>query len=126
MGYCPKKAVEAGHSLAILQYYLITTLVTAKLISWLTTSTGFSIAVNNYWLKTLLESVYYIPALFLSYWIFWVLIRIPAVNAIFSVTTLTYYYKRFHEPGTRIKDLINRKTVSGKANSDEIENRAVE
>ena len=126
MGYCPKKAVEAGHSLAILQYFFITTLVTAELISWLTTSTGFSIAVSNYWLKTLLESLYYIPALFLSYWIFWVLIRIPAVNTIFSVTTLTHYYKRFHEPGTRIKDLINRKTVYGKANSEKIEIRAVD
>lgn len=117
MGYCKKKAVEAGHSLAIMQYYFITTLVMAKLISWSTAITGLSFEINNYWIMTLLESLYYLPALFLSYWIFWMLIRIPAVNTIFSATTLTHYFKRYHEPETRIQDLIKRKTPDHKVNS---------
>ena len=111
MGYCPKKAVEAGHSLAIIQYVFITILVVAKLFPWLTTYTGFSFEFNNYWIMALLESLYYVPVLFLSYWIFWMLIRIPAVNTIFSITTLTHYFKRYHEPETRIKDLKQRKTL---------------
>ena len=65
----------------------------------------------------LLESLYYLPALFLSYWIFWMLIRIPVVNTIFSVTTLTHYFKRFHEPETRIKDLTKSNRLYNKANS---------
>ncbi len=105
MSYCPQKAVEAGHSFAIIQYIFITTLVVAKLFPWLTAFTGFSYGHNNYWIMILLESLYYVPALFLSYWIFWLLIRIPAVNTIFSITTLTHYFKRYHEPETRIKDL---------------------
>jgi Pyruvate/2-oxoacid:ferredoxin oxidoreductase delta subunit len=105
MSYCPQKAVEAGHSFAIIQYIFITTLVVAKLFPWLTAFTGFSYGHNNYWIMILLESLYYVPALFLSYWIFWMLIRIPAVNTIFSITTLTHYFKRYHEPETRIKDL---------------------
>ncbi len=123
MGYCPKKAVEAGHSLAIMQYSFLTTPMIAKLFSWLTTSTDLSIEINNYWIMALLESLYYLPALFLSYWIFWMLIRIPAANTFFSVTTLTHYFKRFHEPETRIKDLIKRKTLY-KANSADAKNRA--
>jgi ferredoxin len=116
MGYCKKKAVEAGHSLAILLFFLFSTPVTAKIISWLITSTGLSFEIKNYWIMFLLESLYYLPALFLSYWIFWMLIRMPVVNTIFSVTTLTHYFKRFHEPETRIKDLINSKRLYNKAN----------
>jgi len=110
MGYCKKKAVEAGHSLAILQYLVLTTVVLAKVISWQTTSTGFLFENKNYWVMVMVESLYYVPALFISYWIFWMLIRIPMVNTFFSLTTLTHYFKRFHEPETRIKDLIKRET----------------
>ena len=117
MGYCKKKAVEAGHSWAILQFFLLSTPVIAKIISWLTTSTGLSFEIKNYWIMALFESLYYLPALFLSYWIFWMLIRIPVVNTIFSVTTLTHYFKRFHEPETRIRDLIKRKSLYNKAYS---------
>ena len=106
MGYCKKKAVEAGHSWAVLQYFFVTIPVMAKIISWLTISTGFSFEIKNYWIMALLETFYFLPALFLSYWIFWMLIRVPVVNTIFSVTTLTHYFKRFHEPETRLKDLV--------------------
>lgn len=65
----------------------------------------------------LLESLYYLPVLFFSYWIFWMLIRIPSVNTIFSVTTLTHYFKHFHEPEPRLKDLVKRKKPFKKAKS---------
>lgn len=108
MGYCKKQAVEAGHSWAIMQYYLVTIPVMAKTISWLTISTGVSFEVENSWAMVLLDTFYFLPALFLSYWLFWLLIRIPAVNTFFSVSTLTHYYKRYHEPETRLKDLVKR------------------
>ncbi len=57
----------------------------------------------------LIEALYFLPALFLSYWIFWVLIKIPMVNTIFSKTTLTHYFSRYHEPDTSIKDLLKGK-----------------
>ena len=113
MGYCGKKAVEAGHSWAVLQFALLS-ILTAKGISWLAAATGLSVEVKDYWIKVLLESSYYLPALFLSYRVFWSLTRIPVVNTLLSVTTLTHYFKRFHEPGTRIKDLVKRKTPSGR------------
>jgi Pyruvate/2-oxoacid:ferredoxin oxidoreductase delta subunit len=110
MGYCKQNAIEAGHSWAILQYFFVTIPVVAKLLSWLTTSTGLSIEIKNYWLWLLVDTLYFLPALFLSYWLFWMLIRIPLVNSIFSVSTLTHYFKRYHEPETRLKDLVKRKT----------------
>lgn len=109
MGYCKKHAVEAGHSWAVLQYYLVTIPVMAKILSWLTVSTGVSFEIKNDWAMVLLESFYFLPAVFLSYWLFWMLIRVPVVNTIFSVSTLTHYFRRYHEPETRLKDLVTRK-----------------
>ena len=83
--------------------------VTAGLISRVTVSTGFFFEIKSYWTLILLEMVNFLPAIFLSYWIFWILIRIPVINTIFSVTTLTHYFKRFHEPETRLKDLVKGK-----------------
>jgi Pyruvate/2-oxoacid:ferredoxin oxidoreductase delta subunit len=108
MGYCKKKAVEAGHSWAIILYFFVTIPVMAKIISWFTIFTGFSLEMKNYWAMVLLDTLYFLPSVFLSYWLFWMLIRIPIVNTIFSVSTLTHYFKRYHEPETRLKDLMKR------------------
>jgi hypothetical protein len=47
----------------------------------------------------------FITALMISYWVIWCLIRIPMVNALFTYTTLTHYYRRYHQPETRLKQL---------------------
>lgn len=108
MGYCRKKAVEAGHSWAFLLTIIMAVPVVANITAGLTNTIGGFLGINNYWLMVLVEALYYIPALFLSYWIFWMLIRIPAVNTIFSITTLTHYFKRFHDPETRVKSFMKR------------------
>lgn len=115
MGYCKRKAIEAGHSWALLQILVIGAPVVTNMTTGLT-NTEF-LGIQNPWLMLLVEALYYIPALFGSYWIFWMLLRIPSVNTIFSVTTLTHYFKRFHDPETRIKFLIKSqtKTCSEKA-----------
>ena len=84
MGYCKQKAVEAGHSWALFQYVIVTLPVMANLISRLKTATGLPLEITNYWAMALLDTLYFLPALFLSYWLFWVLIRVPVVNALFS------------------------------------------
>ncbi len=113
MGYCKKKAVEAGHSWALLQYFVVTIPVIAYTISGLTSATGYSIEIKSYWNMILLESLYFLPALFISYWLFWMFIRIPVINRFFSVTTLTHYFRRYHEPDTSLKDLRTTKEVKG-------------
>jgi hypothetical protein len=109
MGYCRKKAVEAGHSWVFLQSFIMAVPVFANITTGLTNAIGGSLGIKNDWLMLLVEALYYIPALILSYWAFWMLIRIPAINTIFSVTTLTHYFKRFHDPETRLRSLIKRK-----------------
>lgn len=108
MGYCSKKAVEAGHSWAVLLYFL------------------GSVPAISYWLYRLrniyfdspeaghllsympLDYIDLITALLLSYWAFWYLMRIPMVNTLFTYTTLTHYYRRYHQPETKLKHLVSR------------------
>jgi len=33
------------------------------------------------------------------------LLRVPLINRLFTVTTLTHYYRRYHEPDTTLNDL---------------------
>lgn len=108
MGYCRKKAVEAGHSYILLHTFIMAVPVVANITTGWTNAIGDILGINNDWLMVLVEALYYIPALFLSYWVFWMSIRIPAVNTIFSFTTLTHYFKRFHDPETRVKSLVKR------------------
>lgn len=105
MGFCKKRAVEAGHSLAILQYFIASIPVVALIISKSTFALGYSFEITSYWTMLLLEIGYFLPVLFLSYWIFWLLIRIPIIHNFFTITTLTHYFKRYHEPDTRLGDL---------------------
>jgi len=109
MGYCKKQAVEAGHSWMLLLAVIMALPVFANLTTGMTHAVGNFLGIHNYWLLALLDALYYIPALFLSYWIFWLLIRIPVVNALFSLTTLSHYFKRFHDPETRAKSLMTKR-----------------
>ncbi len=105
MGYCNKRAVEAGHSWAILLYFLGSVPVMSYLVYRLH-EMYFKIPKLGYFLPYI--SIYFIDwitALILSYLVFWYLIRIPVVNTIFTYTTLTRYYRRYHQPETLLKDM---------------------
>jgi hypothetical protein len=44
-------------------------------------------------------------ALYLAYPLFSLLLRTPWANRFFTHATLTHYYRRYHEPETKIEDL---------------------
>jgi len=101
MGYCKKKAVEAGHSFAILLYFLTSVPLFSFSFVWL--HELIHIPLLGYQQRIdLIKYIYFFPALFFSYWLFWHLICNPVVNKIFSYTTLTHYYRRYHQPETKL------------------------
>lgn len=108
MGYCTRNAVEAGHSWAVIIFFILTIPVMSKAISWVLTFAGISFEIKNYWFKVLVDALYFLPAIFLLYWVFWVLNRFKVINTVFSVTSLTHYFKRYHEPETGLKKLVTR------------------
>ncbi|HBA83374.1 MAG TPA: (4Fe-4S)-binding protein [Verrucomicrobia bacterium] len=88
MAYCPKEAIEAGHSWAIVLYYLASIPVGVYMARWL----GGGARVVQYG--------YYLLSILLAYGIFWRLIRIRWINRLFTWTTLTHVFRRYHEPST--------------------------
>ena len=51
-------------------------------------------------------------AAWLSYLLFYWLLRIPAINLLFTYTTLTHAYRRYHEPTTSLHALESREEAS--------------
>lgn len=105
MGYCRKKAVEAGHSWAVLLYFISSIPAIAFALAWLHDTFQFVPIITDYWTIQLLSMIYFLPALFFSYWLFWHLIRIPFVNTLFTFTTLTHYYRRYHHPDAGLRHM---------------------
>ncbi|MBU3917053.1 EFR1 family ferrodoxin [bacterium] len=112
MGFCKKKAIEAGHSWAILLYFI----TSVPVFTWLSIRLHAEFPVfpiiQNYWLSELFNLIYLFPAMMLSYWIFWYLIKIPIVNTVFTFTTLTHFFRRYHEPETKLKNFKRGKKKS--------------
>jgi hypothetical protein len=91
----------------------------------------FFAAINGFWtfgvvdiFNFLFFAIYFLFAVFLSYWIFWYLIRFPVFNTLFSLKTLTHYYRRYHQPQTRLQDLAaikKRKSNPGRKTAGNID-----
>jgi ferredoxin len=109
MAFCPTKAVESGHSLGILYF-----LLTAPLFVWgmnelVTHFPSLAWALdpeNSTWIFILANWAFSLIALGLAYLVLTVLLRVRAINALFAYTTLTRYWRRYHEPDTVVKDLV--------------------
>jgi ferredoxin len=104
MAYCPTQAVETSHPLAIGAYLLATVVPTAGLLAWLTARLP-ALAFLRGIPRLFLESVYATIALGLVYPLFFLSLRVKWVNRLFTLATLTHYYRRYHEPETMLKDL---------------------
>jgi len=106
MAYCPRKAIEAGQSWAVLLYFITTLPVAAYLFIWLGASIPALAALDNRAGRLIIALVYLYVSLFVSYLVFNLLVRIPIVNSLFAWTTLTRFYRRYNEPDTEVKNLV--------------------
>jgi ferredoxin len=116
MGYCPQKAVEASHPLAIILYFVTTFSLAGAIGTWLTIANPGAVTLgsifSNRWIQMLLDYSYILSSFFLIYVLFYYLVRIRIVNRIFSYLTLTHYYRRYHEPDITRKECINKDLFS--------------
>lgn len=109
MGYCPKKAVEASHSWGVILFFTASIPVFVSFTVWFAQLFHSGMIIESYWLRQMVSIIYVAPALLISYRLFWYLNRVGLINRFFTWTTLTHYYRRYHEPGTRLKELNPRK-----------------
>jgi len=104
MAYCPTRAVEASHLLGLAAYLLAGAIPTTALLAWLTARLP-ALAFLSGTPRWALESLYAVAALGLAYPLFHRLLQIAWANRLFTLTTPTHYYRRYHEPDTALKEL---------------------
>ncbi len=105
MAFCPKEAVEAGHSWGVVLYFVTTIPISAYLISLMGGSLPGIPNPQGHWINDIIQLIYLYPAIFVSYFFFHFLMRVPFINTLFTYTTLTHVYRRYHEPDTKLKDI---------------------
>lgn len=104
MAYCPEKAIEAGHSWAVILYAISSTSVSVYLLHLLVPYAGE--IVMHPWLALPLEYAYLLASMAGAYWVFSLLLRVPFINGMFTYTTFTHVFRRYHEAETRPRDLL--------------------
>ncbi|MCP4352973.1 MAG: (4Fe-4S)-binding protein [Desulfobacterales bacterium] len=107
--FCPNNAVEAGHSWGIILYFITAVPISAYLFSWLDRYIPGIGSLEGHWIGDILNFMYYYPAIFISYCIFSVLIQLPVINWLFTHTTMTHFWGRYREPGTKLKNIAAKK-----------------
>jgi Pyruvate/2-oxoacid:ferredoxin oxidoreductase delta subunit len=112
MAYCPTQAIEAGHSWAVILYMITSAPAVTILLNWLTVRFSGLNPLRGGLAEILLEYIYVLLSIYLSYLLFSLLMRIPWINRLFTVTTLTHYYRRYHEPDTTLNELERGKAPS--------------
>jgi Pyruvate/2-oxoacid:ferredoxin oxidoreductase delta subunit len=108
MAYCPRQAIEASWTWAALLFWLGSASTTTYLLHW---GSGFVpglARLGDSWLKWILYAVYCDAAYLATYYLFYALVRVPLLNKIFSYTTPTRLYRRYHEPDTKLNEIAGR------------------
>jgi ferredoxin len=105
MGYCPEQAIEAGHSLGVILYYASIVPVSVFLFDELGGSLPWLAGKGDTWIGWLVQYPYTLLSFYLAYLLIHRLIRIPLFNRLFTYTTLTQFYRRYREPGTKLRDI---------------------
>jgi ferredoxin len=120
MNYCQQKAVEAGHSWGVILYFIAALGFPVGVFIFNSIASVFPLidGIRNWYTIWLVGAVYLYPAYIFAYFIFFHLIRIKAINTLFTFTTLTHYYRRYHEPETPLKCLLQKKDIDREKNTD--------
>jgi Pyruvate/2-oxoacid:ferredoxin oxidoreductase delta subunit len=105
MGYCPKEAVQAGHSWAVILYFITVIPFAQYLLNQVVGILPGAQAIRGTWVMTVAQYPFFLLSLMGAYALFCLVTRIPAVNAVFAYTTLTRAYRRYHEPDTGEKEM---------------------
>lgn len=109
MGHCPTQAVEAGHSWAVILYFITAIPVVTGLLAWLRGMWPVIPEIQGYWTAQAVNFLYFWPAVISCYHGFWWSLRVPWIRRLFTVTTLTHVYRRYRHPEIGLTDLSVRR-----------------
>lgn len=105
MGYCPEKAIEAGHSWIVIVIYVGSLPFANILLNWLEAKLTLAPGSIRGSLSFVLQIGYRLLWIWFAYLIFHALNRAKLFNYLFTYTTFTHLYRRYNEPDTKIWEL---------------------
>ena len=113
IAYCPEKAVEVSHSWFVALFFILSLPFSAWLIS--AAVMVFPLAPENIpeRLVAVINFFSFYPALFLSYMVFDLLLRIPVIRRLFTLSTFTHFWRKYHQPGIKVSDLRSKTELDG-------------
>jgi ferredoxin len=109
-GLCPQNAIEAGQSWGVILYIITAIPVSYYIFSTLDLYIPGIAHLKGSGFGYVLDILTFYPAIFISYYIFHFLLRIPAVNWLFAHTTMTHFsfWGRYREPGSKLKQIDDK------------------
>lgn len=106
MNFCPPRAIEVSLPLAVGLTYI----AGLPVVDYLLNRMDNAIPVLNSGPSLfIMQYIYFLTSIFLVYLFFTLINRIPLVSKVFKVFTLTQFYRRYHEPKTKISDFKGSK-----------------
>jgi len=99
---CQHNAIEMGQSWGVILYFIAVLPVSAYLFTFLSRYIPGISELKGGWLSFLIDTLFWYPAIFVTYILFHLINRIPPVNWIFTHTTMTHIksWGRYKELGT--------------------------
>lgn len=105
MNFCPRGAVEASYPFGALAFYLANIPIAALLLDALARQVMTLAGWRTPLAEILISYPYKLLALAVAYLFFSLALRLPFANRLITLLTPTHYYRRYHEPGTRLKEI---------------------
>jgi len=121
MGYCPTQAIEASHPLAVFVFWIITLPAAMWGQQQLAQELSRASSMQAKWWSLPVEYAFKLAVIAALYEIFQQLARNRFLNRLFSLATLTHYYRRYHQPAVHLARL--NQTTTFTAINGEVEDK---
>lgn len=119
MGYCPTRAIEASHPLAVFVLWIFTLPAAMWGQQQLVQALSRASVIQAKWWALPVEYVFKLAVIAVLYEIFQQLARKRVLNRLFSLTTLTHYYRRYHQPEVNLARLNQTTTFAALKDEEE-------
>jgi len=104
---CPKNAIEIGQSWGVLLFYIGSLPLSVYLFKLIGIGQFLNPWINGTVVRDLIDILFWYPAIFIPYFVFQLLLRIPPIHWFFTHTTMTHlkFWNRYREPESNLKKL---------------------
>ena len=104
---CPENAIEIGQSWGAILFYIWSLPLSIYFLNYIGYSKNIVPWLHGTIVRDILDILLWYPAIFIPYFIFQLILRIPPIHWFFTHTTMTHlkFWGRYREPETNLKKL---------------------